>query len=111
MNYIENLKKADISISTSGDNTIITAPTTTGNYLAIDFISLIPTLANTIQLKSGTTNYGGAFSLDAKQALVFENAIHNEHGVITCAPNEAFVINLTSSQQVSGFVRFREVGQ
>lgn len=110
MNYQHNLRKADISIASSGNNTIIAAPTTPGNYLAIDFISFIPTTANTIQLKSGSTNYGGAFALADKQSFTWENAIHNEHGIITCAPNEAFVINLTSSAQVSGMVRYREVG-
>jgi len=106
----ENLRKADISISTSGDNTIITAPSTSGNYLAIDFISLIPTTAVSVQLKTGSTNYGGAFPLDAKQALTFENAIQNVGGIIRCAPNEEFVINLGSAVQVGGLIRYREVG-
>ena len=110
MNYLSNLRKADVNIATSGDNIIVVAPSTTGNYLAIDFISLIPTLANTIQFKSGATAYGGPLPLDAKQALTWENAMRNEHGVITCAPNQAFIINLTSSQQVGGVVRYREVG-
>lgn len=108
--YLENLRKADIDISTSGDSIIIAAPTTSGNYLAIDFISLIPTTAVTVQFKSGSTNYGGALPLDAKQALTWENASKNEHGVITCAPNETFVINLSGNVQVGGLVRYREVG-
>ena len=109
MNYQSNLRKADINIATNGDNTIIAAPAT-GNYLAIDFISFIPTTANTIQFKSGSTNYGGAFALADKQAFTWENAIHNEHGIITCGVGEAFKINLTSSAQVSGMIRYREVG-
>lgn len=110
MNYLNNLRKADINISTVGDNTIIIAPTTTGNYLAIDFISLIPTLAVTVQFKSSSTNYGGPLPLAAQQALTWENAIHNEHGILTLAPNEAFIINLSGNVQVGGLVRYREVG-
>ncbi len=113
--YNENLRKADINISTVGDNTIIAAPTTQGNYLAIDFISFIPTTAVTVQFKNGTvaegqTNYGGALPLDAKQALTWENAIGNEHGIITLAPNKSFVMNLDTSTQVGGLIRYREVG-
>ena len=106
----ENLRKADINENTSGDNEIIPAPSTTGNYLAIDFISFIPTTAVVVQFKSGSTNYGGALPLDAKQALTWENTIQNTKGVITCAPNEAFVMNLDGNVQVGGLVRYREVG-
>ncbi len=110
INAAENLRKADIDISTSGNNVLITAPTTTGNYLAIDFISLIPTTAVTIQFKTGSTNYGGPMPLDAKQALTWENAIQNVKGIITCGPNETFVINLGGNVQVGGLIRYREVG-
>jgi hypothetical protein len=109
-NYIENLRKADINISTSGDNTIIAAPSGTGNYLAIDFISLLPTTAVSVQFKSGTTAYGGPLPLSTQQALTWENAMKNEHGVLTMAPNQAFVINLGGNVQVGGIVRYREVG-
>lgn len=109
-NAAENLRKANISISASGDNTIIAAPTTTGNYLAIDFISFFPTTAVTVQMKSGSTNYGGALPLDAKQTITWENTFQNVKGVITCAPNEAFIINLGGAIAVGGLVRFREVG-
>lgn len=110
MKYGENLRTASIDISSSGDNTIVAAPTTSGNYLAIDFISLMPTTANTIQFKSATTSLGGPLPLDAKQALTWENAMLNEHGVLTCGPNEAFIINLGSAVQTGGIVRYREVG-
>lgn len=113
--YNENLRKADINIATSGDNTVIVAPTTTGNYLAIDFISFIPTTAVTVQFKNGTvaetpSNYGGPLPLDAKQALTWENAIGNEHGVITLSPNKSFVMNLDGNVQTGGVIRYREVG-
>ena len=110
MNYQQVLRKADINISTSGDNIIIAAPATAGNYLAIDFISLLPTTSVTIQFKSGANNYGGPLPLSTQQALTWENAMKNEHGVITCNPNEAFTINLTGNVQVGGLIRYREVG-
>ena len=106
----ENLRSAIISISTSGDNTIVAAPTNPGNYLAIDFISILPTTANTVIFKSATTALSGAFPLDNKQAITWENSFMHTKGVITCAPNEAFVINLSGSTQVGGMVRYREVG-
>lgn len=106
MNYIETLEKADINISTSGDNTIILAPGD-GKYLIIDHINLVPAAIVTVQLKDGTTNYGGAYSLTASQGFVLENSMHNEHGVITCSNNSAFKINLSGAVQVSGFIRYR----
>lgn len=110
MNYISNLRTAVIDIATSGANTLIAAPSTTGNYLAIDFISLLPTTAVTVTFKSGSTAKSGPLPLDAKQALTWENAMRNEHGVITCAPNEAFIINLGGNVQTGGACRYREVG-
>lgn len=107
--FWENFKKADIDISSSGDNTIIAAPSQ--GYIAIDHINFLPTSAVTIQLKDGTTSYGGAYALDAKQAFTLENAMQSDKGVITISPTNAFVINLDSAVQVSGFVRFRIIGE
>lgn len=108
--YNEDLRKADINISTSGDNTIIAAPSTTGNYLAIDFISFLPTTAVAVQFKDGSTAYGGPLPLDTKQALTWENSFCNQKGVITLSPNQAFIMNLAGAVQVGGVVRYREVG-
>lgn len=108
--YNEDLRKADINIATSGDNTIIAAPTVAGNFLAIDFISFLPTTAVAVQFKDGTTAYGGPLPLDTKQALTWENSMKNQKGVITMSPNQAFVMNLGGNVQVGGVVRYREVG-
>ena len=110
MNYIETLEKADINISTSGDNTIIAAPGA-GKYLAIDFIQYMPTAACAIQLKDGATNWGGPLPLDGKQAVTIENSFKNEHGVITLSDNSAFVMSLGSAVQVGGFVRYRIINK
>lgn len=98
--------KADISIATSGDNTIIAAPTD-GAYIVIDHINMVPVSAVTVQLKDGATAYGGLYSLDTKQGFVLENSSHHDDGVITCSPNSAFKIALGGTVQVSGFVRYR----
>lgn len=109
-NSAEYLRNAVVSISTSGDNTLIAAPTTSGNYLAIDFLAFLPTSSVSITLKSGTTDLSGPLPLDAKQTITFENTFQNVRGVITCAPNEAFVMNLGGAIQVGGIIRYREVG-
>ena len=109
MNYIENLKTSVINTASAGDNIIVAAPTD-GGYIAVDFVSLLPTTANAITFKSGSTVKSGPLPLADKQALTWENAFLNEHGVITCAPNEAFVINLGSASQVGGMCRYRIVG-
>lgn len=105
-----NLRKTDINFATSGDHTLIAAPTTTGNYLAIDFISFMPTTSVTVQLKDGSTSYGGPLPLDAKQPITWENAIHHYSGVLTMSPNSAFVINTDGNVQMGGIIRYREMG-
>lgn len=83
-----------------------------GTYIVIDFISFIPSGPVTVQLNNGTVAegqvaYGGALPLVASQPLTWENAIRNEHGIMTLSPNHSFVINLNSPVQVSGFIRYR----
>ena len=107
MMFCEKLQKADISISSSGDNTVIAAPSGTSEYLVIDHINLVPNSAVTVQLKDGTTVYGGAYSLTASQGWVLENSMGHEDGIITVSSGNAFVINLSGAVQVSGFVRYR----
>ena len=105
----EDLLKADIDTSTSGDNTIISAPSQ--GYIAIDFITMLPTSAVTVQMKDGATDYGGPLPLDAKQPFTFENVTGHDRGVITISNGNSFVINLSGAVQVGGFVRYRIVGQ
>lgn len=102
--------KADINISSSGDNTIVSDPGD-GVRIAIDFITLLPTSAVTVQLKDGSTSYGGPLPLDAKQPFTFENTIHDPEGIIHCSDSEAFVINLGGAVQCGGFVIYRLIGK
>lgn len=105
--WSDHLLKANISIATSGDNTIISAPGA-GKRICIDHLNLkLAATAQTLQLKDGSTAYGGAYPLAASEGLVVENGIKNKNGIITLSANSAFVINLSASAQVSGFVRYR----
>ena len=106
--YFENLRNAIINTATSGDNTIIAAPS--DGYIAIDHINILPTSAVTVTFKSSTTAITGPYPLDVKQAYTIENATGNEHGVMTCTRGEAFVMNLGAAVQVGGVVRYRVVG-
>lgn len=106
MEFSEKWQKADVSIASSGNNTVIAAPTSPA-YLAIDHINLLPVTAVTVQLKDGTTSYGGQYSLAQQQGWTIENAVHHQDGIITLSPGNAFVISLGGAVQVSGFVRYR----
>ena len=106
---------APISCSASGDNTIISAPDS-GQYIAIDFIAIIPNSAVTATFKSGSTATTGAMSLSANQGLVFDNAAKIQEGILkkptlgTVGNAEAVILNLGGAVQVSGIVSYRIVG-
>ncbi len=102
------LRTAIINFSASGENTVIAAPT--DGFIVIDHINLMPTTANTITFKSGTTALSGPYPLADKQPLTLENAMQNRDGVITCRRNEAFIISAGSAVQIGGFIRYRVVG-
>lgn len=117
--YNETLEQLAVSFSTSGDNTVIPAPGA-GRYLAIDFLQFVPAADVTITYWNGpstgaptTTNYAisGAMPFKANQPVSIENALHNEHGVLTCDDNQPFVINLGSAVSVTGFTRYRIINK
>jgi hypothetical protein len=67
-------------------------------------------VGNTVTLKSGTaTNLSGAMPIPANSMLQFGDG----KGNILRADNvnQAFVINLTAAQLVSGWAQMKEVGQ
>lgn len=107
--YAEDLRNAPISVSTSGDNTIIAAPA--DGYIAIDHINFIPTTAVAFKFKSGVSDdLSGTYPLDAKQTVTLENTTKHVKGIITCGKGKAFVINLGGAVAINGFVRYRVVG-
>lgn len=104
--WTDKLYKADISFSSSGDNTVITGQS--GKRIAIDFIAArAENGATTLQMKDGSTSYGGSHALDRHESMVFENMIRNHDGIITLSSGQNFVLNSSASVQVSGFVRYR----
>ena len=109
-NTREYLNTAVIDTNSIGDNIIILAPTVVGNYIAIDFISFKSSDTNTITFKSGTNAESGPIPLDKGESLTWENTIKNSSGVITCNPNETFIIHLSNADQIGGMIRYREVG-
>lgn len=109
LRYGEKLKNTAISISTSGDNTIISAPA--AGYIAIDNINFVPNAAVSVKLIRGTTDLSGTYSLTANQGFTQDNTFCNQDGIITCLPGEAFKINLSGAVQVSGFCRYRIIGE
>ena len=102
---------ANIDISSSGDNTVIAAPSGTSEYLAIDHINLVPDSAVGLTLKSDTTSLSGTYSLTANQGFVLENSYQDQDGLLTCAAGKAFIVNLSGAVQVSGFVKYRIINR
>jgi hypothetical protein len=104
--FLETSRKADVNFSTSGDNTVIAAPGV-GKRIRIDHLNFIPAAATTIQLKDGTTAYGGPLTLLASTFIFMENTTMNDHGLIELSDNSAFVMNSTVATQMGGFVKYR----
>lgn len=108
MPYSDRQESVAISFSASGDNTIIAAPS--AGRLAIDFVSFMPTAASNITLIKGSTNITGAYPLDAKQTLTYENTIQNREGILGKFVNgQAFKINSSVATQISGYVLYRVI--
>ena len=121
MSFIETFRLQTINISASGDNNVINIGAgnmpsgwdNSGTYIAIDFISFIPNGNVTVTLYAGSSASGtaltGPLSLVTGQPLTWENAVRNEHGIITVNPNQPFNINLSAPVQVTGMIRYRLV--
>lgn len=98
--------QARINLSTSGDNTVIAAPTS--GHIEIDHISILPSGgAQTITFKSGTTTLFD-FALDDQQGYTFDNTNDNP---IEIAEASAFVVNISASTVATGEVVYRVVNE
>lgn len=100
---------AEINTSTSGDNTIIAAPTK--GHIEIDHIEIMPTGGvNTVRIKldgaSGSVGYEYAF--DDNQAYVYDKTTPNP---LTVKEATAFILNLSAATKVTGMVQYRVVGE
>ena len=101
--------KSDINFSGTGDNTVISAPGD-GKHVEIDFCFLMVSLATTVQLKDGSTNWGGAFPLGDKGSLLVENT-SGFHAPIILSNNSSFIINQSGTSQISGWTMHRIQGE
>lgn len=112
--YHETLESVAVSFSATGDNVVIAAPGD-GKYLAIDFLMFVPASDVTLTLYKGPqasgTALSGALPFKANQPIIMENAIHNEHGVITVDNNSAFNIFSTGSSTITGLCRYRIINK
>ena len=107
----EQRKHAVVDIASSGDNTIIDAPTGTSEYIAIDCLYIVPAAADGIIFKTGSTALTGLVSLPISQPLSICNPEQDPDGVLRCGVNEAFIINCSTSDQVSGYIKYRIVNR
>jgi len=105
---------AEISTSSSGDNTIIAAPSS--GHIEIDHLEFIPTGgANTIIIKlagassaaNQTPGQRYAYALDDQQAYVYDRTTAS---CLECTEATAFILNLSAATAVSGMVQYRIVG-
>lgn len=112
--YQESLENGVVSFSATGDNTVIAAPGA-GKYLAIDFLQFVPSADVTLTYYAGPqasgTALSGAMPFKANQAVTIENAMHNEHGIITCDNNTAFNIFSSGTSTITGFCRYRIINK
>jgi hypothetical protein len=113
--YAEKLYTAKIDIATSGNNVIIVAPGV-GHHLAIDFLQVFTPVAVGVTFEYGPTGgpyvaFNGKYSFASGQNITSENSYCNPDGVLIFKDNQVFVINLDASQQCSGIVNYRIIGE
>ncbi|MDD3474321.1 MAG: hypothetical protein PHP08_00275 [Candidatus Dojkabacteria bacterium] len=97
-----NPTRAVININTSGDNTIIAAPATSGQRIRIVNLFFIAASAVGVILKSGANNLTGVMSFAGNSGMGF----NGDFNPLQMNANQAFIINLNGNIQVSGFVLY-----
>ncbi len=99
---------AKISITSSGSNEIIAAPTK--GHIEIDHMECLPSGgANGLTFNSADASAAQwAYALDDNQAVVFDRTTPN---TITVAEATAFTITLSQATLVTGFILYRIVGE
>lgn len=88
-----------INVSTSGDQTLVAAQGT-GKIINLVSYTLVVNGAVTLQWKSGTNNKSGAMSFAANGGASPSGSV--EAPVLWTNANEALILNLGTSVQVSG---------
>jgi hypothetical protein len=95
--------RADISIATSGNNTIITG--VAGKTIRIHRITLFCNVSNNITLYNGATKIMDVMDFTSNMGWEHDSC---DHCPFVLADGSNFVLNLSASQQVSGSVWYAQ---
>lgn len=97
-------KNIGLRFSTSGDNTIIAAPS--GTNMMVHGLVLVPSADVTVKIKCGTRVQA---DLDLKAFMTYamdDMAGQDGQGFYECKTGEAFIINLDAAVQVTGQAKY-----
>ena len=94
-----------INISTSGDNTVVAAPTAPNRYNAYELL-LVPKGPVGVTVKDGSTAIIGPIRMGPGTGVggLFMRRRDDEKPVIQTTRGSAFVVNLDAAVQVGGYV-------
>lgn len=95
---------APVNISTTGDNTIIGAPTI--GELFIHELVVNPSAAMTITIKCGSRTVG-VFTLSGGQPITLSDIVSMDgEPRFKCYQGEAFIINLSAAGSLTGTIAY-----
>lgn len=99
------LTNAAVSISSSGDNTVISG--VGGQAIRIYKLVVTAAAAVNVTLKSASTSLTGAMRLTADgSAIVLES--NDGEPLFQCGTADAFIVNLSGAVALTGFVQYRQ---
>lgn len=97
-------KDLSLRFSTSGDNTILTAPA--GCNMFIHSLTLIPSANMTVKFKCGARTVADMDLLAFMTYSMADMPGMDGQGSFECKTGEAFIINISSASQVTGSVTY-----
>jgi len=97
------IKRANISVGTSGDNTLVAA--VTGKKIVVVNMLFQPVDDVTITFKSGSTNISGAILFLANSGV---SSTDNVFGLLETVAGQALVMNLSGAVNVRGYLTYIE---
>jgi len=106
LGWRDSVQEASIDTATAATLEVIAA--VSGKTIRVYKIIAFCNAANTLTLKSGSTNLMGVLSLGANTGFVLEDPSDDGQYPFTCASGAAFNLVIGSSQQVSGRVWYTQ---
>lgn len=100
------IKFASVSISASGDNSIVAA--VTSKKIKVLSCTLVSSGIVSVKWRSGTTDLSGAMPLVANSGFVLPASAPGQGHYLETAVNTALNINLSGAVQVSGLISYYE---